>query len=134
MQKKSLFSFSLLIISFLIGSIFISCDKDTDCKVKITVIDGQTNRAVPHASIFLGKDSSDYNISGFTDSRGEFFNVYKHPGIFDMMAKIDYDSKIDSVYYWRIHKEGRNSFRLKEGETIIRELILTESDSIKKLY
>ena len=51
-----------------------------------------------------------------------------------MRAWIDYQVEIDAQYYWSIHKEGYNSFRLREGEIIERDLVLTESDSIKKIY
>ena len=60
--------------------------------------------------------------------------VYKSPAIYEMRAWIDYQVEIDAQYYWAIHKEGYNSFRLREGEIIERDLVLTESDSIKKIY
>ena len=100
----------------------------------VTVIDGQTQKIVPGANVYFGKDSSDYNVTGLTDSKGQFVHTYKSPAIYDMEASIDYQAKIDETYYWAIHKEGHNSFRLREGDTIKRDLILTQSDSIKKLY
>ena len=134
MMKKPVLAVSLLIIMILSVNIFISCDKDTDCTILVTVIDGQTQKIVPGANVYFGKDSSDYNVTGLTDSKGQFVHTYKSPAIYDMEASIDYQAKIDETYYWAIHKEGHNSFRLREGDTIKRDLILTQSDSIKKLY
>ena len=54
--------------------------------------------------------------------------------IINLFGSYDENVKIDETYYWAIHKEGHNSFRLREGDTIKRDLILTQSDSIKKLY
>ena len=133
-MKKPVLAVSLLIIMILSVNIFISCDKDTDSTILVTVIDGQTQKIVPGANVYFGKDSSDYNVTGLTDSKGQFVHTYKSPAIYDMEASIDYQAKIDETYYWAIHKEGHNSFRLREGDTIKRDLILTQSDSIKKLY
>ncbi|MBR5832260.1 MAG: carboxypeptidase regulatory-like domain-containing protein [Bacteroidales bacterium] len=134
MMKKCLITVSLLIITALSVNIFISCDKETDCTIVVTVIDGQTQLPVPGANIFFGHDSSDFNVEAVTDAEGKYTHVYKSPAIYEMRAWIDYQVEIDAQYYWAIHKEGYNSFRLREGEIIERDLVLTESDSIKKIY
>jgi hypothetical protein len=63
MMKKPVLAVSLLIITILSVNIFISCDKDTDCTILVTVIDGQTQKIVPGANVYFGKDSSDYNVT-----------------------------------------------------------------------
>lgn len=133
-MKKCLITVSLLIVTVFSVNIFISCDKDTDCTIVVTVIDGQTQLPMSGVTVFLGRDSSDYNIEGLTDSEGKFSNTYKSPAIYEMKASIDYQAQIDSQKYWKIHKEGYNSFRLREGETIERDLILTQSDSVERIY
>lgn len=133
-MKKCLITVSLLVITALFVNIFISCDKDTDCTIVVTVIDGQTQLPVPGANIFFGHDSCDFNVEAVTDAEGKYSHTYKSPAIYEMRSWIDYEVEIDAQSYWAIHKEGYNSFRLREGEIIERDLVLTESDSIKKLY
>ena len=105
-MKKCLIAVSLLIITVLSVNIFISCDKETDCTIVVTVIDGQTQLPVPGANIFFGHDSSDFNVEAVTDAEGKYTHVYKSPAIYEMRAWIDYQVEIDAQYYWAIHKEG----------------------------
>ena len=134
MLKKSLIAVSLLVITVLSMNIFSSCDRETDCTIVVTVISGKTQLPVPGASVYFGRENSDFNVEGVTDAEGKFSHVYKSPAIYDMEASITYNVPIDDTYFWEFVERGYNSFRLREGEVVERDLILFECDSTKRIY
>lgn len=134
MMKKSLMAVSSLLIITLSTVFFASCDKDTNSTIVVTVVDEQTKKVVQNAKVYFGRDSSDYNVTGYTDVSGRFSHTYPMPAVYEAKATKDYQSKIDDTYYWDIHKEGNTTFRLEEGKTKEITLNLTQSDSVKKIY
>mgnify|MGYP003291736312 CR=1 FL=1 len=126
-MKKCLITVSLLVITALFVNIFISCDKDTDCTIVVTVIDGQTQLPVPGANIFFGHDSCDFNVEAVTDAEGKYSHTYKSPAIYEMRSWIDYEVEIDEGVKKVIAQKG---FDQNYGARPLRRAIQTDVEDL----
>jgi hypothetical protein len=134
-MKKKIFLIAAL---FLMGGLSIcflnSCDKDTTCRVNISVIDEGTR--MPMAGVFvrfLDIDTSFGITEGLTNDAGIFATEFKAPAILNVQATFEtgYDEIITPDRYY-CHRDGSNTVRLKEGETVEATIVL-ESDIIQDL-
>lgn len=119
MNKKIFAAICLFLIGGLSIFFFNACDKDTNCYVEITVLDEVTKKPVNNAFVKIDIDSSYVSREGYTNANGRFDTQFDAPAIFNVVAKLEtgYDSVYtrEQFYCWR---EGTNTIRLKEGETV----------------
>lgn len=120
MKKKNLILTLALLISGVSAALtFGSCDKDTNCYVKVTVVDETTQRALKGAFVKIDIDSSYQKAQGYTDATGTFEAMFLAPAIFNVNAT--YEDGYDSVYtrnQYYCYRKGSNTIRLKEGDTV----------------
>lgn len=142
------FAFAVLISALSLVS-FVSCDKDTDCGLKVEVLKKNTNEPVSDVQISIGHTGGTINASGTTDANGMFEATFHAPAIFDVYAcKYEYATFYDTfqvpyqymdptygmvqgyrdsiyVHEERIGKRtALTSVRLKDGETVETTLYL----------
>ena len=119
MKKKILSLVCLALIGGLsIFSIF-ACDKDTNCYVRITVVDEVTHAPMKGVFVKIDIDNSYINAEGLTDAAGNFDAVFTAPAIFNVAAT--YETGYDSIYkpeLFYCYRKGNNTIRLKEGDTV----------------
>lgn len=126
MKKKILALTCLILMGGLSICFFNSCDKDTTCRVKISVLDEETR--APMAGVFvkfLDIDTSFGVTEGLTSASGVFETEFKAPAILNVQATYEtgYDSIITPDRYY-CHRDGSNTVRLKEGELVEATIIL----------
>jgi hypothetical protein len=139
MQKKHLFFAGVALISGLSALFFNACDKDTDCYVKVNVVDIVTDSLnntdtlpVSGAYVKIDIDSSMVNAEGKTNAAGIFSTVFTAPAIFNIAVKY---TVLDTPTYdpskFDVYRRGSNTIRLKEGDTVFSTVIL-EKDTIRE--
>lgn len=122
MKKKNTTLAALLFFSLLPMTLFLSCDKDTNCYLEVQVYNGSTENPISGASVELYQtacDTSDYNYTaGVTDENGVFKATYPAPGILKVRVRriLDTVRPDRSIGYRR--NDPETSTRLKEGETV----------------
>ncbi len=138
MRKKHL---SLLVLALAgMMSLFVACDKDTDCYVTVDVIDivkvtdSVSTRTdtlpVPGAFVKIDIDSSMVYSEGFTDETGTFRTVFAAPAIFNVAVKLNINDLPDyPVDKYNVYRRGSGTIRLQEGDTVFSTVIL-EKDTI----
>lgn len=133
MKKK----ISLLATLFLMGGLsicfFDSCDKDTTCSVKISVLDEETRTPLSGVVVrFLDIDTSFGTAEGITDNAGVFATEFKAPAILNVEAiyETGYDDSVFTRELYYCHRDGSNTVRLKEGETV--EATIVVESTIKQ--
>ena len=134
MKKK----ISVLACLFLMGGLsicfFNSCDKDTTCRVKVSVVDEETRLPMSGVFVrFLDIDTIFGNPQGITDNLGIFETEFSAPAILNVEAV--YETGYDSIFTpdrYYCHRDGSNTVRLKEGETV-ETIIVLESKIIQDL-
>ncbi len=132
-MKKNITSAVLaLIFSTLTIFAFVSCDKDTKCKLEVNVVRSDNNLPVSGAHITIGKQGATITDEGTSDANGMYTTTFDAPAIFDVVAEqkvytMVYDTiygkmgiieriDVDSVYKGRYI--NTTSVRLKDGETV----------------
>lgn len=105
------------IISVIVSSlVYISCNKNTDCKVNVKCVNSSTGAAVSGANVKLfanvktasgGTVQADVKAEGTTDSYGVVSFTFKLPAIFNIQATKTSDSLI-----------GTALVTLEEGKTV----------------
>jgi len=119
MKKKILALVCLFLIGGLSTLYFVSCDKDTNCYVRITVVDEVTHLPIQGVFVKIDIDNSYVNAQGYTDAAGNFDTVFSAPALFNVAA--EYETGYDSVYTRELfycYRKGNNTIRLKEGDTV----------------
>ncbi len=132
MKKKILAIIGLFLISGLSTVFFTACDDDTNCYVKVNVIDEATKKPVSNVFIKIDIDSSYVSSQGLTDAQGQFFTQFTAPAIYNVAAK--YETGYDSLYtvdQFYCYRKGNNTIRLKEGDTVETTVIL-ESEIVRE--
>ena len=85
MKKKTLNLAVVLFFSLLSATLFLCCDKDTNCYLEVQVYQGNTENAVSNAQVQVYQmvcDSSDHTYrAGVTDENGIFKVTYAAPAI-----------------------------------------------------
>lgn len=127
MKKK----ISILTALFLMGGLsicfFNSCDKDTTCRVNISVLDGKTRTPMEGVFVrFLDIDTSFGTTEGLTNTAGIFSTEFKAPAIINVEATYEtgYDDSVITRELYYCHRDGSNTVRLKEGETVEATIVL----------
>lgn len=96
--------------------IYLSCNKDTTCKVNVKCVDASTGGAVSSANVKLyanvktpsgGTVQADVKAEGTTDGNGMVSFTFKLPAIFNITATKTSDSLI-----------GNSMVTLEEGKTV----------------
>ena len=117
MKKSLLTTFSVLIICAFSAVLFSSCDKETDSTVDVVVIDQETNLPFAGVNVKICKDNSEISVEGVTDANGRVKATFKAPAIFDVVCT--YETGLsDPTTGEKFYREGKNSVRLKDGETV----------------
>lgn len=126
MKKSFLITLSALIISVVAGAFLASCDKETDSTVDVIVINEETNQPFQGVNVKIAKDNSEVNVEGVTDANGRMKATFKAPAIFDVVATYE-TGMSDPTTGERFYREGKNSVRLVDGETVeCRVVVLKE--------
>ena len=126
MKKSFLTTISVLIISAFALTVFASCDKETDSTISVIVIDEETNQPFQGVAVKIAKDNSEVNVEGVTDANGRFKATFKAPAIFDVIATYE-TGMTDPTTGECFYREGKNSGRLIDGETVeCRVIVLKE--------
>ena len=85
MKKKTLNLAVVLFFSLLSATLFLCCDKDTNCYLEVQAYQGNTENAVSNAQVQVYQmvcDSSDHTYrAGVTDENGIFKVTYAAPAI-----------------------------------------------------
>ena len=120
MKKKILALACLILMGGLSICFFNSCDKDTTCYVKLTVIDEDTKLPLSGVLVrILDIDTSYGQSQGYSDASGIFETQFKAPAILNVEAiyETGYNETFTPDRYF-CHRDGTNTIRLKEGETV----------------
>lgn len=114
MKKKSLKIVCALFISLLATTFFYSCDKDTDCYVKVTTIDAQSGKPLSGTYVFLVQKDNIY-AEARTDSKGVCTLTLNAPALMNVVAKYEYtESQQNNKFFYY---KGETAVRLADGET-----------------
>lgn len=118
-----------LIISMVSMFAFTSCDKDTDCKLKVHVVRKNDGRSMENVKVTVAKNGATLKAEGLTDASGIFEATFHAPAIFDVIGVMDVtetvNDSINGSYEERVGQYfGQTSVRLKDGEEVSTELKL----------
>lgn len=96
MKKKTLSLAVVLFFSLLSATLFLCCDKDTNCYLEVQVYQGNTENTVSNAQVQVYQmacDSSDHTYrAGVTDDNGVFKVTYTAPAILKVKVTRIYDT------------------------------------------
>ena len=71
-------------------------------------------------------EKGEIESSGTTDAAGNFFTEFKAPAIFNVKAT--YETGYDTIQWfvdkWYCYREGTNSLKLREGDTVFSTVTL----------
>lgn len=113
---KNRMNFFGVLIVFVSTMMYLSCNKNTDCKVNVKCVDASTGSAVSGADVKLfanvktasgGTVQADVKAEGTTDSYGVVSFTFKLPAIFNISATKTSDSLA-----------GTALVTLEEGKTV----------------
>ena len=129
MKRGTIAFVCALIISMVSMFTFTSCDKDTDCKLKVHVVRKTDGRSMDNVKVTVAKNGATLKAEGITDASGIFEATFHAPAIFDVIGVMDvYETVTDSINgppEERIGQYfGQTSVRLKDGEEVSTELKL----------
>ena len=119
MKKKILALVCLFLIGGLSTLYFVSCDKDTNCYVRITVVDEVTHLPIQGVFVKIDIDNSYVNAQGYTDAAGNFDTVFSAPALFNVAAEYEtgYDSSEGGRHRLFDHQPGdRGSARIPQRQ------------------
>ena len=134
----------LLIFSIVTIATLISCDKDTDCKLKVNVVTRE-GRAKPWVSISINQKGAQLGQTGYTDAEGRFEATFSAPAIYNIVVMdtinewvyndvvIDEfgNTRRDSNYVFVGYYTGRETVRLKDGETVEKTVVLDNHNLVQ---
>ncbi|MCR4813130.1 MAG: carboxypeptidase-like regulatory domain-containing protein [Bacteroidales bacterium] len=126
MKKKSIFAAAALLVSALGLTTLVSCDKDTLCYVKVTVVDeANGNAPVKGAYVKIDNNGSSIYKEGATNDNGVFQTNFPAPAIFDVHVL---DSAVWDTNYNRYmgYRTGEATFKLKTAETVDVTVVLDD--------
>ena len=116
-----------LIISMVSIFAFTSCDKDTDCKLKVHVVKKSDGRSMENVKVTISKNGATLKAEGLSDASGIFEATFHAPAIFDVVGVMNVTETVtDSIN--GTHEEvigqyvGQTSVRLKDGEEVSTDL------------
>lgn len=116
MKKRVLLIASSLLISALTSTLMISCDKDTNSYLHVTVVDEtDKTKTFEGAEIKVDMNGSAVNREGLTDANGVFFTSFPAPAVFSIQAIYEIAEQSNSTT--KVYREGKGSARLKDGDT-----------------
>ena len=127
MKKKRIFAAAALLVSALGIATLVSCDKDTLCYVKVTVVDeANGNAPVEGAYVKIDNNGSSIYKEGATNANGVYQTDFPAPAIFDVHVL---DSAVwDSTYNkYRGYRTGEATFKLKTAETVDVTVVLKQN-------
>lgn len=119
MKKKSSKIVCTLFISLLATTFFYSCDKDTDCYVKVTTVDAQSGKPLSGTYVSLEQKTPEgvkTYAQARTDSEGVCTLTLNAPALMNVVAKYEYKAdglRTNKFYYYK----GETAVRLADGET-----------------
>lgn len=119
MKKKTLNLAVVLFFSLLSATLFLYCDKDTNCYLEVQVYQGNTENSVSNAQVQVYQmvcDSSDHTYrAGVTDENGIFKVTYAAPAI----LKVKVTRFLDTIRpdFHVGYDTVRINTKLVEGET-----------------
>ena len=129
MKKKFFVLACLILMGGLSICFFNSCDKDTTCRVKISVVDEVTSMPLSGVFVrFLDIDTSFGVSQGMTNASGVFETQFKAPAILNVEAV--YETGYDEIFtpdLYFCHRDGSNTVRLKEGETVEATIVIEKT-------
>lgn len=126
MKKKSIIVALALFVSTLSLATLVSCDKDTMCYVKVTVVDEANNNApVAGAYVKIDNNGSSIYAEGSTNENGVYQTEFAAPAIFDVHVL---DSAVWDTTYNKFmgYRTGEATFKLKTGETVDVNVVLKD--------
>ena len=127
MKKKSVFIALALFVSTLSLTTLVSCDKDTMCYLKVTVVDEANNNApVKGAYVKIDNNGSSIYAEGTTNDNGVYQTEFAAPAIFDVhvVDSADWDTLYNKFMGYRT---GEATFKLKTGETVDVNVVLKDN-------
>lgn len=131
MKRRNILALSALIVSTLSTPFLTSCNKDTDCALKVVVKDQLTLLPTEGIHVKASKYGTAVEASGYTDANGQVKLVFRDPAVFEVVATKDLGNLYgDTLIYYR---EGSSSVTLKPGETVELQVIL-EDDTLRRSY
>ena len=127
----------LLIFSVVTIATLVSCDKDTKCKLKVNVVTRE-GRIKPWVSVSVNQKGSTLGQSGYTDANGKFETTFNAPAIYNIVVMDTINEWVyndvvldefgttrrDSNYVFVGYYTGRETVRLKDGETVEKTVVL----------
>ncbi len=126
MKKKSIFAALALFVTALSVATLVSCDKDTMCYVKVTVVDeSNNNNPVKGAYVKIDNNGSSIFAEGSTNDNGVYQTEFAAPAIFDVHVL---DSAVWDTTYNKFmgYRTGEATFKLKTGETVDVTVVLKD--------
>lgn len=127
MKKKRFLSTLFLFISALSLATLVSCDKDTLCYVKVTVVDeANQNAPVKGAYVKIDNNGSSIYKEGETNDNGVYQTDFAAPAIFNVFVL---DSAVWDTSYNKFmgYRTGEGNFKLKTGETVEVSVVLKDN-------
>lgn len=126
MKKKRIFAAAALLVSALGLATLVSCDKDTLCYVKVTVVDeANGNAPVKGAYVKIDNNGSSIYKEGATNDNGVYQTDFPAPAIFDVHVL---DSAVWDTNYHKFmgYRTGEATFKLKTAETVDVTVVLKQ--------
>lgn len=127
MKKKSIIVALALFVSTLSLATLVSCDKDTMCYVKVTVVDEANNNApVAGAYVKIDNNGSSIYAEGSTNENGVYQTEFAAPAIFDVhvLDSAVWDTTYNKFMGYRTGEKA--TFKLKTGETVDVNVVLKD--------
>ena len=122
MKKKTLHSALLLFISLLPALLFSSCDKDTNCYLKVTVLN-ERRAPIANATVTIRQTTGDAlnERAGVTNGEGVFTTYFTAPAILTIEAAQDvYQEGVKVGEY-----QGKGTARVSPGEEVESIVVLS---------
>lgn len=117
MKKKILLASAMLFFSILPLALFTSCDKDTNCYLKVFVIDDDTKMPISGAIVNISQtNGGTVRDEGITGTDGTYTAKFSAPAIVKVNA---------ALHVTGGERRGETQVRLLEGETLTAKINLT---------
>ncbi len=123
MKKKITILSVLLFFSLLPMTLFVSCDKDTNCYLDVEVLDEATGNPISDVAIEILQDGGNVHDMGVTNGDGVYSTHFIAPAIVKIKAALQLYNNAGQAAGQR---RGETSVRLIEGETLTATIKLTD--------
>lgn len=132
-MKKNFFLTIVAVLLFGSAAFFFgSCDKDTNCYVRVSVRDQVTDTLgvttevpVSGAYVKIDIDSSMISSEGYTNASGVYETMFRAPALFNVAVKyIVIDTPAYPVTEFVSYRKGNSNIHLKEGDTVFTTVYL----------